>query len=748
MGLPSVFATNELRRFGRGLMPRLAMVALLVIPLLYGALYLWAFWNPTGNLNQVPVALVNQDRGAVAEGGDSKTEIHAGDDLTAELVKKDNLKWDVTNPVAAQQGLEQGRYVAVLTIPENFSEGAASVGTDHAAPTPLKVTYDDTQGYTTRTILSSVMREVRASASAAIGTEVADQLFVSMNDIHSGLVDAANGSGDLADGTASARTGSTELADGTAQLHDATGQAREGSAQLADGAHRAHQGAGTLATGANQLHTGTAKLADGSAQLHQGANDLSTGTHTAASGSAQLHDGLNTLATSTQQLPAQAQKLADGSAQVADGNRQIATKVGTATAAVNDESAKVEQLIQQLPDEDPNKAQLLQALARLNTRVDTVNTSVNDLADGADQVAAGNAQLAASAPQLAGGISTAASKSGELSTGLTQLDTGAATLASKSGELATGAAQANDGAAKLSTGLTDLNSGLAELDTGAGRLSSGAVQLDDAMGKADTGAHDLADGIVKLDDGAHELHDKLAEAASKVPSFNDSEREANADTVGDPVRLDTAYQHQAKSQGEGFAPYFVGIALYVGAMVMWMLLRPINNRNLNAGGPAWKVVLQSWRPGILIGMAQSVTLLSVLVVGLGLSPLNVGATFGFGLLVSVAFVSLLQAINVWFGSSVGRLLTLVLLTFQLTSAGGTYPVSTSPEFFKVLNQLLPLTQVVNGFRAAITGTINQQYWSAVIWLAALAIGSLLVAFLGARVKRVWSMSRLHPEIAL
>lgn len=746
--MPQLFATNELRRFGRARMPRLALVALLVIPLLYGALYLWAFWNPTENLNQVPVALVNQDRGAVAEGGDSKTEIHAGDDLTTELVKKDNLKWDVTDPVNAQQGLEQGRYVAVLTIPENFSEGAASVATDHAAPTPLKVTYDDTQGYTTRTILSSVMREVRASASAAVGKEVADQLFVSMNDIHSGLVDAADGSGELADGTATARTGSADLANGTAQLHDATGQARDGASQLAAGATKAHQGAGQLASGANQLQAGTGQLASGSQQLHQGADTLSTNLHTAASGSSQLHQGLNTLATSTQELPSQTQQLADGSAQVAAGNREIASKVNTATSAVNEESAKVEQLIQQLPDEDPNKARLVDALARLNTKVDTVNTQVNDLSYGADRVAAGNAKLAGSAPQLAGGIATAASKSGELSSGVAQLDSGATTLATKSGELADGAAKADQGARKLSAGATELDAGTGELATGATKLSEGSVQLDEAMGKADTGAHDLADGIVKLDDGAHELHDKLAEAASKVPSFNDSEREANADTVGDPVRLDTAYQHQANSQGEGFAPYFVGIALYVGAMVMWMLLRPINNRNLNSAAPAWKVVLQSWRPGILIGMAQSVTLLSVLVVGLGLSPLNVGATFGFGLLVSVAFVSLLQAINVWFGSSVGRLLTLVLLTFQLTSAGGTYPVSTSPEFFKVLNQLLPLTQVVNGFREAITGTINQQFWSAVIWLAALAVGSLLVAVLGARTKRMWSMSRLHPEIAL
>ncbi len=57
-------AALELRRFGRGKLPRAALVALLVLPLLYGALYLWSFWDPYGRLDRIPVALVNDDKGA------------------------------------------------------------------------------------------------------------------------------------------------------------------------------------------------------------------------------------------------------------------------------------------------------------------------------------------------------------------------------------------------------------------------------------------------------------------------------------------------------------------------------------------------------------------------------------------------------------------------------------------------------------------------------------------------------------
>ncbi|BFO20761.1 hypothetical protein SHKM778_71490 [Streptomyces sp. KM77-8] len=64
-------AALELRRFGRGKLPRAALVALLVLPLLYGALYLWSFWDPYGRLDRIPVALVNDDQGRAPAGSGS-----------------------------------------------------------------------------------------------------------------------------------------------------------------------------------------------------------------------------------------------------------------------------------------------------------------------------------------------------------------------------------------------------------------------------------------------------------------------------------------------------------------------------------------------------------------------------------------------------------------------------------------------------------------------------------------------------
>ena len=51
----------------------------------------------------------------------------------------------------------------------------------------------------------------------------------------------------------------------------------------------------------------------------------------------------------------------------------------------------------------------------------------------------------------------------------------------------------------------------------------------------------------------------------------------------------------------------------------------------------------------------------------------------------------------------GRFVALVLLALQLAAAGGTYPIETSPGFFGFLHDLLPMSHVVDGLRAATAG---------------------------------------------
>src|SRR5690606_24542815 len=94
-------AALELRRFGRGKLPRAALVALMVLPLLYGALYLWSFWDPYDRRDRIPVALVNEDKGATADG----KRITAGDDIAEGLRDSATFDWREVSAQEARRGV-------------------------------------------------------------------------------------------------------------------------------------------------------------------------------------------------------------------------------------------------------------------------------------------------------------------------------------------------------------------------------------------------------------------------------------------------------------------------------------------------------------------------------------------------------------------------------------------------------------------------------------------------------------------
>ena len=120
----------ELARFRRNRLSRAAVVAVTVVPLFYGVLYVWANWNPTGNLNRVQAAVVNLDQPVTTRTSDGKAQtVPLGRSLAGELTRNDskqNFDWELTDAAEAQTGLMDGDYAAVVTIPKNFSAAATS----------------------------------------------------------------------------------------------------------------------------------------------------------------------------------------------------------------------------------------------------------------------------------------------------------------------------------------------------------------------------------------------------------------------------------------------------------------------------------------------------------------------------------------------------------------------------------------------------------------------------------------------
>src|SRR5699024_3732827 len=145
----------------------------------------------------------------------------------------------------------------------------------------------------------------------------------------------------------------------------------------------------------------------------------------------------------------------------------------------------------------------------------------------------------------------------------------------------------------------------------------------------------------------------------------------------------------AGTYGAGLAPFFIGLATWIGAFVLFLLLRPLSERSISSGAAPFRVALGGWLAAAALGAAQDVVLFGAVTWLVGINVAHPFAAIGFVLLTSVTFTAMVQALNALFGA-VGKFLALVLLVLQLVSAGGTFPWETLPEPLHPLHAILPM----------------------------------------------------------
>lgn len=792
----------EFRRLTGERMVRAAILVITLVPLLYGALYLWAFWNPYDRLDKLPVALVNEDRAVTVDG----RRLNAGADLVKKLRESGTFGWREVSLAEAQAGLKDGRYYMALEIPEDFSADLGTANSAKPVRARLKVVDHEGANLLATQIGGRVFTEVRAAVSATAARTYLDNVYVGFSDARGGLVDAAAGSRDLAAGLTDAEEGAKRLADGEAQARDGASDLSDGLGRLADGAATADDGARQVAAGSFSLTKGLAEAFAGATGVSDGASQVASGTATLATGAQKLAAGGKALASSADRLSAGAGTLASGASQLAAGGASLAGSADALSAGASQLSSGVDSAVGQIGTAVSGSAQVRDGAAGVyallnaylaahpEAAVDTdfatalatagaVKTGSADLASGlsavaasgptlaggAHQVAAGSAQLAAGAHQLSGGLLAALTGTQQLAAGASALSggsaalgagiddaaagsaklaTGAQALAGGSAQLAAGIGTATDGSRRITAGSAALAAGTSRLASGASDASVGSRSLLSGLIELSDGADDLAGGLVTARDGSRRLADGLSDGSEQIPSFSASEQAANAKMMSDPVGLDTARMNEVPNYGTGFAPYFIPLALWVGALMTYFIVRPLPERALASGASARAAAFAGYWPGAAVGSVQAVVLSAVLMLALGLKPVSPLLFIGYTVLSALAFIAVLQFLSAALGSAVGKITSIVLLMLQLTSAAGTFPFETLPPFFQVINPWLPMTYVVSGLRQAISGGD----WRALALDAAVLVGYSVLALAGtmiaARRKQVWTMDRLRPAFEL
>jgi putative membrane protein len=738
-------ALLELKRLTSARPFRLAVAVVCLVPLLYGVLYLWAFWDPYQRLDKLPVALVVSDTPAHVDGA----TLHVGKDLVAELRKSETFDWRLVSAPQASKGLEDGTYYMALTVPKDFSTRLAHADSDHPKKAQLLVQANEGTNLLASQIGSRIFLELRASLSAVTSQKYLDHIFVGLGDARTGLERAGSGAGRLANALGSASSGSRTLARGIGSADSGARTLNSGLSKLSSGAAKLHSGAASAASGAG-------KLAAGVRAASSGARSVAAGSKTVATGSQSLADGLVQLGALSQTLVSSASSLSGGASQVQSGVESAASQTGQAASAAGQLSsgaAQVKQALAALAQTYPDVAreQYYQAALAGAGQVSAGSAQLaSELGSGQGRLqtlAGGAAQVTAGAGKLADGLTSYSDAVGRASAGAQKLSSGASQLSGGASQLAGGVNAASSASDQLAAGTSALASGSAELAGGASSASSGSATLTVGLDKLTAGGGTLSAGLGKAASGSKKLAGALDTGAAGIPAFTRRARVARARMMSAPVELTTRREDPVPNYGTGFAPYFIPLALWVGALMAYFLVRPLGGRALASTLRDPYVALSGLWPGVVITWLQAVVMLVVLQVFLGLDPVQPIALYAFTLVAALTFTAILQLLSAAFGTA-GKFVAVVLLMLQLTSAAGTFPLQLVPKFFQVINPLLPMTYVVTGLRQAISGGDLPAVSVNGLILLGYAIAAVGLTVLTAHRRRTWTMDRLKPVLNL
>lgn len=673
------------------LLRRRVLVAAALLPLVFGLLVLWSLEDRPERAAAVPAAVVNHDEPVTRGKGKDKQVIAAGRLLAAGLTspgkKRDpNLGWELTQPDAAEAGLESGDYYAVVTIPADFSETLASVSGSDPRRAEIALSTNDASS----ALVAQVSRQVTDVATARLGQRVTrtylQGVFSQTGEMRMQLGKAANAAGKVA-------AGAGEVADGARQVD-------QGATELAGGL-------GDLADGAGELGGGATRLADGADELANGADDLASGASRVDRGAHQLAAGLGTLERRTDPLPRQTDRLADGAGQVADG-----------TAAYTELVAAWKDACVTSPVVTAARPQLCAATIRA---AGARGENAEELRRGARQVAQGARTLADGTPALVDGIDRSASGAERLADGTSRL---------------------SGGTARLAGGSTRLAGGIRELAGGADRLSDGAQQAEGGAVQLAGGSARLADGSTRLGDGSRRLAGGLSDGTDKIP---DADPDA-AEVVADPVRTSAATRNPVQDGASVLAPAVLAFGLWLGAFATYLVRRALPAGLVGAARPAWRHTWSGWAPALVVGAVQAVLLfLGTLAFGASYTS-TVGVVALLACAVA-AFTAVNQAFVAVLGARRGWVYAIAFTAAQAVALGGPIPIDTAPAPIRLLHDVLPVPQAADGLAVTTLGGEVGSPWAATVVVLLWGAGALAVTTIAARRRQRLTPEQVRRSVA-
>ena len=555
----------------------IVMIGISLVPALYNVIFLSSMWDPYGQLSDLPVAVVNNDKEASYNGN----SMSIGKDMVSNLKENKTLDFHFVDEDEGKKGLEDGDYYMVVTLPSDLSEKAASILTDH--PEQMQIDYQTSSGHSfiASKMSDSAMTQLKQNVSTNVTKTYTKALFNKMIDLKDGMNQAASGSEKLTDGANQLVAGSQTL---TTNLHslaassltfsNGTEQFTRGLSSYVSGVEQLHLGLGNFNSGlvtytgaVSQLSSQSAILRMGVEQLSEGIQQLSRKLEASSEQKdqiAQLSSGLNQLNQAIQNIDVGDTKQLDSvlSSIVSLSNQMLASAQSDkaitlaniqSTAAyqslTSEQQAEISASVSQNSTDSIQSAQSIVALVKglqgslenlqnqssnlsilknqANQVLPIASTSLTGLSSGLTEIqGAVTSKLVPANQSIASGVNAYTTGVDKVSQGASQLSEKNSTLTGSLDQLVSGSTTLTQKSSNLTAGVgqlvektPELVSGIEKLSTGSNQLNQNSQELIAGVDKLQSGSGQLADKSSQLLSGASQLENganKLADGAGKL----------------------------------------------------------------------------------------------------------------------------------------------------------------------------------------------------------------------------------------
>ena len=354
-----------------------------IIPFLYSIFFLKSVWDPYGNTQDLPVAVVNKDDPVVYQG----RKMDVGDQTIRNLKTNHALKWEFVSAKKAQEGLKDRKYYTVVTIPKDFSKNAATVMDKHPKPMKLKYETNDSLNMIGEVISQMGMQKLNTKIRASVTNAYASAMFKELHVVGKGMSKAASGAKQLDTGIVTLNNGVNQYVAGVSQVNNGVQEMRVKVAPLTAGAAQLASGSQTLANGIQQytggvgmLGAGVSQLVANSAALNSGAGQLRSGIGQFTGGINQLNSGLDLLDSKGAEVQSQFGQLSAGTSQLSSKMSEYSNKAAAVDQGIKNQLPQMKNQMSALSGNvSQNAVALQQALTPLAGSVDSLKNLSSQL---------------------------------------------------------------------------------------------------------------------------------------------------------------------------------------------------------------------------------------------------------------------------------------------------------------------------------------------------------------------------------